>query len=422
MTISAFIDLKKTILFWLPFKLLFNNQIAIRYESPGIALVVAVDIMLLGVFLLKRKSKVFYRGEFLFRKSFIVFLVSYAISSLFTIAPIMTAAIASVKFFCTGFCMVYLAHKCFNSLEDIKLFVKFSIVVSIFIIALALSENIFKTNIWLDFVFFNSPFDPTSGRMFYMPGSLEIRYGLVRSRSFFSFHIPFGYACLCLYWLIFYFYRYGANITKKNISVIVSFLLIAGVLMSNSKQVYVGFLVMFFSLYPFKAVFQPKLIIPVVLASIAVIVYVPDYLNNIFSLTNEQLAEEGGGSTIALRETQYMIAFDMFAQNPLIGNGVAALSVLKQNMAFEGILGAESVWLSILPELGLLGAFAYLYMYYSIWNGNKFMSKKVLLFFLLSIIVVEFAGGLKDISIWGVVLVAVYRYNQISKLKKISYV
>ena len=50
------------------------------------------------------------------------------------------------------------------------------------------------------------------------------------------------------------------------------------------------------------------------------------------------------------------------------------------------------------------------------------MSKKVLLFFLLSIIVVEFAGGLKDISIWGVVLVAVYRYNQISKLKNISYV
>ena len=53
LSIYAIFDIKKAILIWLPFKLLFNNQIAVRYESPGMALVIAGDIALFLIFLLK---------------------------------------------------------------------------------------------------------------------------------------------------------------------------------------------------------------------------------------------------------------------------------------------------------------------------------------------------------------------------------
>lgn len=415
LVIYACHDLKKAILIWLPFKLLFNDQIAVRYESPGMALVIAGDLALIAIYWLKkRKRSAYYQGEFLFKKAFIAFGFSYFISLLFTIAPFQSAAIATIKYFSSGFCMVYLAHKAFKSISDIRLYTKCCVIVSFLIVLLAISENIFQTNVWLDFVAFNSPFDPEEGRMFYIPGHLEIRYGLVRSRSFFSFHIPFGFACVCLYWLLFYFYKNTKVLINSKVLLIASLLLIVGAILSNSKQVYLGLLVMFFSLYSYKTLFHLRIILPVLIVAYWVIIYTPEYMDNILSLTNEELAEEGGGSTIALRESQFDVAMQMFRKSPLIGNGVASIETMK-SLGFEGILGAESAWLRILPERGALGAIVYIYMYISLWQFKKHINKKVLFFFLLSIFVIETTGGLKDLSIWGVFLLVVSRYNEFAK-------
>lgn len=414
-TIYAFIDIKKAILIWLPFKLLFNNQIAIRYTSPGIALVIALDISLFFVFLVReRNTKRLYVGKFPFNKINLAFCASYFVSLLFTVAPFQTAIVATVKYFISGFCMLYLAHKAFCSKKDILFFLRCSAIVSLLIISLALLENILRTNPWLDFVYYNSPYDPDEARMFYSPEGLEMRYGLVRSRSFFSFHIPFGFACVCFYWMFFYFYKYVHDFRGSSMFMVVSVMLLAGVFMSNSKQAYIGLLFMIMSLYPLKSVFNLKIVLPIIIIIILIILYIPNYLNNFFSLTDEQLAEEGGGSTIALRGAQYLVAWNMFSQNPIIGNGISSISVLKNQAGNYMILGAESSWLQILPEQGLFGAFVYLYMYKELWKMKKMINKRVLFFFLISIFVMETAGGLKDVSIWCLALLTIYRYNQLS--------
>ncbi len=417
LTFYAFYDLKKAILLWLPFKLLFNNQIAVRYSSPGMALVIAGDIMLFAAFFLQRKKKVdFYNGNFPYMEPAIAMGLSYLISLLFTIAPFQTAAIETFKYFISGFGVLYLAHRAFKNLADLRFFIKGCLIVSILIVLLAISENVLRTNLWLDFVFFNSPFDPDAGRMFYFPGQLEMRYGMVRSRSFFSFHVPFGYACCCLYWLLFYFYKNTKHLFSPLLLMITSVFLIGGVIMSNSKQAYLGLFFMIFSLYPIKSVFNIRIVLPVLFAFSILLLYFPEYLNNIISLTDEDLAEEGRGSTVAMRQEQYEYALRMFFQSPLFGNGISSIGVLK-NHGFEAIRGAESSWLRILPERGILGAITYLYLYSTLWKMKRVLNKKLLFFFLFSIFVIEIAGGIKDISIWGLVLLAVYRYHQLVMIK-----
>ena len=421
LSIYAFFDLKKAILIWLPCKLRFNNQIAVRYASPGMALVIAGDIALILIFLLKIDKKGMYNGKFPFSNAMIAFGISYLISLIFTIAPFQTALIAVIKYFSSGFCMLYLAHKVFKGKVDIDFFLKGCLIVSILIVSLALLENILRTNPWLDFVYFNSPYDPDAGRMFYTSGRMEMRYGFIRSRSFFSFHVPFGFACVCFYWMIFYCYRFYTSYRKSYIWLIVSTMLIAGVIMSNSKQAYLGLFIMILSLYPLKSVFNIRIVLPVLIVLVLVFVYAPDYMNNFLSLTDKNLAEEGGGSTVALRENQYRIAWRMFMQSPIIGNGISSIGVLKRHADNAGILGAESSWLEILPERGIIGAVVYLYMYTELWKMKKYIDKKVLFFFLFSIFIMELTGGIKDISISCLVLLAVYRYNQLSVNEKIIH-
>jgi hypothetical protein len=408
----AFYDFKKAILIWIPFKLLFNDQVAVRYESPGMSLVVAGDLALIAVYYLRGEKNDLWNAPFLFKKPMIAFAISYAISTIFTVAPYQTALIATIKYFASGFCMLFLLQKSLKRLDDVKLFVKCCAIVGFLIVLLAISENILRTNIWLDFLSYNSPFDISSGRMFYVSGRQQMRYGLVQCFSFFSFHVPFGFACICLYWITYYFSKFAKYQWNSKWLVIVSWLLLVGAIMSLSKQAYLGLFLMILSLYPLSTVFNIKAVLPIVVIFVVVMIYFPEYTYNIISLSDEQLAEEGGGSTIALREKQYDIALQMFKESPLFGNGVASIEYLKR-FGYEEILGAESTWLRILPERGLLGAFTYLYLYTYLWQFKKFINHKILFFFLLSIFVVENAGGIKDISIWGTVLLIVYRYNEI---------
>ena len=371
------------------------------------------------IFILRNdKRKGMYKGEFPFTNSMIAFGISYFVSLIFTIAPYQTAIIAVVKYFSSGFCMLYLAHKVFRSKKDIHFFLKCCLIVSVLIVSLAIIENILKTNPWLDFVYFNSPYDPDAGRMFYFPGAERLRYGFIRAQSFFGFHVPFGFACVCLYWMLFYCYKNVREFKKSNLLLIISTMLIAGVIMSNSKQAYIGLLLMILSLYPLKSVFNIKIVLPVLIILFVVFVYAPDYLNNYLSLTDKNLAEEGGGSTVALRESQYRIAWRMFLQSPIIGNGISSIDVLKHHVTNEDIFGAESSWLRILPERGILGAIVYLYLYTELWKMKRFVDKKTLFFFLLSVFVMELSGGIKDLSIWCLVLLTVYRYNQLTNKDK----
>ena len=54
---SALFNFKKTVLIWMMARLLINNQIAVRYNSPGMSAVIAVDITLILIYFFKYRAK-----------------------------------------------------------------------------------------------------------------------------------------------------------------------------------------------------------------------------------------------------------------------------------------------------------------------------------------------------------------------------
>lgn len=164
--IGSFINFKKTVLIWLPAQMLFNAQVAVRYTSPAMSLTLAVDLFLLIFYFLKarQRKRNFNKGKFILTKPMMLILFSYIMSLIFGVITTTQGINAIIKYFAANFGVVFLAWKVFDDDKDIKLFVKVSIGVCLMITILALSESILHDNLWLDFIFYNSPQDETTAR------------------------------------------------------------------------------------------------------------------------------------------------------------------------------------------------------------------------------------------------------------------
>ena len=355
---------------------------------------------------------------------FLAFLLSFCVSFPFSVNLQMSVITKTIKFFVMYFGFVFIFQKALNTAKDLRFFLVITGIVILLIILLGIYQVITKDNPFLDYVYMNSPHDDTTeGRMYYSPpwvvDEYRLRYGMMRCCSFFSFHVPFGTACvILLFWVGFLLKNkiLNSSMIYLNVAMI---LLCIGVVISNTKQAYVGLVVLFFCFFKMKDIFNWRILILLVFL-VLIGIYMPEIYNNYISLFDEDLAEEGGGSTVAMRKEQYAVAFKMFSMNPIFGNGPFSLGTLKYlNVDFGNIRGAESIFLSILPERGLIGVFAYFYMYHVLYTRLKtIMPHHQLIFFLLTYFVMEVAGGQKDLTLFLGILIACSRIIQMKNLDK----
>lgn len=424
-SISALFHFKKTVLIWMTMRLLLNAQIAVRYNSPGMSTVIAVDMTLILIYFFKyrtKKRKIGLRQtKFPLTGAFWVTLVSFLLSSIFAIVPLSSGLVATLKYFVSNFGIIFIFFKCLNTEDDVYLYIKTAFFVAMIITCLGLFEAIFKDNPWLDFIYFNSPQDEsTYGRLFYVPpfirGHLEMRFGMVRAYSTFGIHIAFGAACIFLLYLFMTISKYKFKLFANYKLNTVILLLIAGALASNSKTPLVGILIMIFAFYNINQIFHPKVILPLIAVFVIVCIFFPHIIENFMTLFDPKKADEVGGSTVEGRQMQFDIALKLFKMNPLFGNGMGAISILRKIGNNDLIMGAESSMLTILPERGIMGVVAYVTLYYSLFKyGIKHLPYNLAFFYLLSLAVMEFATGFLDQAIWINVYLCVIRMFQLRK-------
>lgn len=429
MIILTMINFKKSVLLWMPFHLLFNSMFALFF-NPGVAVGVAVNtfqFVYYFLFISKRSTKYNLNVEhFFLQKAVKICLISFFLSTILSSVPLTTCIIPSIKYFILGFCPIFLFYKVLYDINDIKFLIKCMSIVTILIILLGAIEFILHDNPFLDLVYLWSPPNELEmQRMGYVPPYLfdyptNERYGLRRCYSFFGLHLMFGFACACIYLIYAFLFTKGCNVYNKYKSVILMVLCLCGVFFSNSKQAILAVCTMFFAVYSPRDFFKLKIIAPLFGVIIVILIYAPDFLLNFVSLVDADVAEEGGGSSVALRQSQSSFMWDLFMNNPLTGNGPGSNSwyVFNQESKYGGLMGSESIWLLIPSERGVLGVFSYLSIFIILWKKLKMqMDKRCLFFVLLSIFIAESAGGQKDMMLWGAMILFIYRLNYLQNIK-----
>ena len=423
--LCACADFKKTVIIWMACRLLFNAQVALRYAAPAMSLDFGVAILLILLYFVRGNGNGLARDKFYLKPILIATLLSYFFSTIFSIYFVGEGYRVLIKLIVSNFAIIYVFQKVLNNIDDVRLFVMALVIVAIIISVLGIYESTIHDNPYLDYIYFNSPQEGTEGRMYYIPpsirGNLTIRYGMVRAYSTFGIHISFG--CACAFLLGFFLIIIQKRWLKVNkwLMTITIVILITGCVTSNSKTAYLGMMTMLLLLVRPRTLLNIKTILIILSIVIAVIIayeYVPGYFNNILSLFDEDMAEEGGGSTIATRQRQLDMAMEFFRQNPLFGNGPGSLMILRQIGEGSDILGAEGAHLTILPERGVLGYMIYLFTFvYFFITSKRIIPSFFIFIFLLALFVMEIASGLRDMTLYYSLLIALRRIYQLDNLK-----
>lgn len=406
----------------MPLQLLFNECVCLKYTPPAVSFVLAVDFLLLFIYFGQRRKLRLNHRHFFFKEVLIAYLISYGVSMAFSIVSIGEVLTGTIKYFIQNFIILYLFQKTITDFDGIKLFVKATFIVVVLIISLGLFEAMTGDNPVLDYVFMNAPLDAVEGKMYYIPpflsytGELAQRFGMVRAYSFFNIHIAFGCACVLLLFFYAYLYKYKAMPINKYYMVIGVVLLLFGVFLSNSKTPIVGLLFFAFGILSFRDVSRGYVIFFIVTAVFVLLTYFPNYLNNIIALFNSNVAEEGGGSNINMRARQFEVALNLFEKNPLFGNGIGSIAVFMKGGYNADLLGAESSWLKILPERGIVGVIVYLYLYLTMYRKLlPYMNKKTLICFFGGLLAMETATGFMDMVVYGSIVIVLYMIGNLRK-------
>ena len=429
-------DFKRTVIIWVPFSFLFSPQVCVLYNPPITALTVAVNLSLvMFYFLFKRGYNNTYNNEyFFFMPAIKVMCCSFLLATVFSDMPFMSSFNRIVKTTIESFGMIIILYRVLNTKDDIFLFVKILAISAIIFCLDGLIEGLTHINPWGDFLYFFSRCDEeTSGRGWHIPYSISgtglMRFGMIRCYSVFAYHIIFGFSCCLVLYILMVMYKYKENIfschnTKNNIIYYVLFgLLSIGVILCNSKGPMLLLIFILLTQYGFKELINPLLLTPIIIIVLLILIYFPDYFLNFTSLVDSDVAEEGGGSSVALRQRQMTVAMNLFSRSPLCGNGIGSVVYYKQ-FGFEEILGAESIWLKLLPDQGILGVFAYLYIYINLYvNSKNIMPLKTSLFFLVGIFIFDTTNGTAyGILFWWIgIFLCIRRYYELKNLQYECY-
>lgn len=143
------------------------------------------------------------------------------------------------------------------------------------------------------------------------------------------------------------------NITFKYANYLI-ILLGMNIFFTGARSAFLGFAVALLAFVDIKDL-KSKKVWGLILLVIAISPLFIGYFGDIVSSFTD--TEKVNGSNADMRQTQFDICFYYLSQSPWIGNGIAFTweYVLPQN---KDLLGAESLWIPVLIDQGILGAVA----------------------------------------------------------------
>lgn len=327
-----------------------------RGVIPGVDTLSLLSFVASLFFVLKVRRKIWEIKKFPFIRSFAIMFLSMLLTTYVAEEKHIPSMIVNANLrFVSPIIFWYIIEQ--NRKKYLYLFFKTILIYSFVVCLYSVYETITKSNPFIDFAAYYNFYNFT----YYID---EIRFGLKRSQSFFNMHTTLGGVAYVCFALLAYVSKFG-NIFNKyrrkvNIAII---LLIVTIFFTGARSAIIALLLcscMFVNRNTFKA----KYICILIIVFPLFLFWSADYL---FNIINSFLDTESvSGSNMDMRGGQYEIALEYFIKHIWLGHGYDFTGTLVGESGVDGIYGAESMWISILIDYGLLGIVAYFYFAWSL--------------------------------------------------------
>lgn len=264
----------------------------------------------------------------------------------------------------------------FNPNKCIKWFVKYCLIYGGIVSLYALFETVTRQNPYIEVV--NSLGLYNNDRVID-----EIRFFLKRSQSIFSMHGTNGVVALLTGVTLLYIKKYTQYLNNSKYVLFFAFLLFATVFFTGTRSAILGLVVSYITFFDMKTIKMKYVIIVILFICIGSVVF-NDYFNVIYnSFINTESVD---GSNQDMRDTQFDLAFFYLDRSYWIGNGIAYTWTYVLAMHKE-LYGAESLWIPIMIDQGILGVVSYIAFILGCAIYAKKHNCSNLLFFILGIII-----------------------------------
>lgn len=179
----------------------------------------------------------------------------------------------------------------------------------------------------------------------------DVRFGVKRCQSIFGMHTTLGGVSLITGYTLFFINRYTSYFKKrKDLIYALSAVLFVCIFLTGARSAIIAIAISLLSFIDIKRIkFYHYIIFGVI--ALAFGSYIVNYFQEICdSIVDTTVVN---GSNADMRETQFAIAAMTMAQSFWTGNGINATSLVRER--FPDLLGAESIWISPMIDLGMIG-------------------------------------------------------------------
>ena len=242
------------------------------------------------------------------------------------------------------------------------------------------------------------------------------RGGRGRVSSFFSHAI--GCGCTMSIFTVFFFYIKVAHekyIVSNKLFYVAIFSAVLLMGLSNSRSPYPMLLISFLAFW------KSKLFLKLVAAGMILFVIfhteLSSFIDLFLSIFDKKIESSmGGGSNIEMRMKQFEALFRAWnSGNPIIGEGAYATRYWLGRKI--GLLGGESIWISLLLNTGLLGCFLYLYIMKNLILFSRVHGKRMLFFFVVGWVVMNSATSTPglDVSLFFMIAFCIAKLDMLNE-------
>lgn len=356
----------KAVLILGPLFVLCQPYMCLRYNSPAISLLFITQFVVLFCAYIRKRIRL---KSFPLRKAFYVMFSTLAVG-LFASPHSVASLLPWLLSYVVSYLFIVVYYTELNSLSDVKLSLKSFLCASIFLFAYFIFEFTTQSNPFIQSMFDLLGMD--NGWVY----PITERFGMIRCQSFMSICIAWGGFCSIVLGAVLLVRKYAVLDRMNIVLILMAIIAVCGVYLCGSRSAYIFlFVIMCNFFFEYKG---GKRILMIFALMIGVLAFLP----SIMTFIGETFSDDVAGSSVSMRQMQYIATFSVMMESPIWGFGIKGFEFAIAEDA--DLLGAESIWLQRMISYGLIGVFMQFYMYKSCWRFIKvFGNNSVLCKFIL---------------------------------------